>query len=101
MRAWLPRSARYGALALVLVLCLFPFLWMLVISLKRQVEVFAGPSLITPHPAGQNYASLFSQYHMGALLVNSVGVVSASGGAGLPIRPPAAHRLGPFPLPWG
>jgi multiple sugar transport system permease protein len=101
MRAWLPRSARYGALALVLVLCLFPFLWMLVISLKRQVEIFAGPSLIPQHPTGQNYASLFSQYHMGAFLVNSVTVVSASVAASLLIGTPAAYALARFRLPWG
>jgi multiple sugar transport system permease protein len=101
MRAWLPRSARYAALALVLVLCLFPFLWMLVISLKRQVEIFGGPSLIPQHPTAQNYASLFSQYHMGAFLVNSVVVVSASVAASLLIGTPAAYALARFRLPWG
>src|SRR5258708_40243505 len=96
MRAWLPRSARYGALALVLVLCLFPFLWMLVISLKRQVEIFAGPSLIPQHTTGQNYAPLFSQYHMGAFLANRVVAVSASVAADLAVRSPRRYLLARF-----
>lgn len=101
MRPWLPRSARYAVLALVLVLCLFPFVWMLVVSMKRQVDIFAGPSLIPQHPTWENYASLFSQYHMGAFLVNSVIVVSASVAVSLLIGTPAAYALARFRLPWG
>jgi multiple sugar transport system permease protein len=99
MRAPIPRLARYGVIALVVVVCLFPFLWMLIVSLKRQVDIFAGPSLIPQHPTWQNYSSLFSQYHMGSFLLNSIAVVSASVAASLLIGTPAAYALARFRLP--
>ena len=39
------RYARWAAIALVIFGSLFPFLWMLSVSLKRQVDIFGGPSL--------------------------------------------------------
>jgi multiple sugar transport system permease protein len=74
---------------------------MLVVSLKRQVDIFAGPSPVPQHPTWQNYGSLFSQYHMGAFLLNSVAVVSVSVAASLLIGTPAAYALARFRLPGG
>ena len=96
----LSRPARWAAITAVIFACLFPFLWMLSVSLKRQVDIFGGPSL-PEHPTLSNYSQLFTQYHMGAYLLNSVLVVGASVLASLLLGTPAAYALARFRLPGG
>jgi multiple sugar transport system permease protein len=92
---------RWVGIALAVLISLFPFVWMLSVSLKRQVDIFAGPTLIPRHPTLGNYSSLFSQYHMGSYLLNSVIVVGVSVLASLVVGTPAAYALARFKLPWG
>jgi len=94
------RYVRWAAIALVIVGSLFPFLWMLSVSLKRQVDIFGGPSL-PKQPTLSNYTALFTQYHFGAYLVNSILIVGASVLASLLIGTPAAYALARFRLPGG
>jgi multiple sugar transport system permease protein len=94
------RYVRWAAIALVIFGCLFPFLWMLSVSLKRQVDIFGGPSL-PARPTLSNYTALFTQYHFGAYLLNSVLIVGASVLASLLIGTPAAYALARFKLPGG
>ena len=49
------RGARYVALAFAVLVALFPFWWMLVTSLKRPVDIFAGVSLVPQHPTTAKY----------------------------------------------
>jgi multiple sugar transport system permease protein len=95
------RYARWAAIAAAVLISLFPFLWMLAVSLKRQVDIFGGPSLIPRHPTLGNYGALFTQYHMGSFLLNSVVVVGVSVLASLLIGTPAAYALARFRLPGG
>ena len=95
------KYARWAAVALAVFGCLFPFLWMLDISLKRQVDIFGGPSLLPHHATRGNYSALFTQYHMGAYLLNSIVVVGASVFVSLLIGTPAAYALARFTLPGG
>ena len=48
----LVKFATYSALVLISALMIFPFVWMLVSSLKPFEEIFAGDDLFTPaaHP---------------------------------------------------
>jgi len=98
MNRRLSRLFAAGTLAVVLLICLFPFWWMLDVSLKQQVEIFSGRSLIPAHPTLENYTNLFAQYHMGAYLTNSVVVVGVSTLASLFIGTPAAYSLSRFKL---
>lgn len=84
--------------AVVLVICLFPFWWMLNVSLKQQVEIFSGPSLFPANPTLENYTNLFAQYHMGEYLGNSLVVVAVSTLVSLVIGTPAAYALSRFKL---
>lgn len=95
------RYARWAAIAAAVLISLFPFLWMLAVSLKRQVDIFSGPSLVPQHPTLRNYSSLFTQYHMGSFLLNSVVIVGASVFISLLIGTPAAYALARFRLPGG
>src|SRR5918911_1450879 len=78
---------------------LFPFWWMLVTSLKRPVDIFAGVSLVPQHPTTANYSRLFDAYHMGSFLANSLIVVTVSVAASLVLGTLAAYALARFRLP--
>lgn len=95
------RWLRWVALAVAVLVSLFPFWWMLDTSLKRQVDIFSGASLYPQHPTGVNYRLLFSQYHFGAYLTNSVVVVVASVAVSLTLGTLAAYALARFELGFG
>ncbi|WP_018151541.1 carbohydrate ABC transporter permease [Leeia oryzae] len=83
----------YVLVSIVLVACLFPFLYTIGSSLKRGNELFAT-SLWPAHPSLSNYATLFHDQPFGAYLLNSVLV---SGGAvvlSLLVSVLAAYALG-------
>ena len=60
-RRWLLKSAAYVVLIAVSFFMLFPFLWMLVSSLKPFAEIFAGDSFLPRQPTLDNYVRLFEQ----------------------------------------
>ena len=95
------RGLRYVALALALLVALFPFWWLLVTSFKRPVDIFAGASLVPQHPTSENYSRLFGAYHMGQFLENSLIVVTVAVFASLVIGTLAAYALARYRLPWG
>lgn len=98
MRIRWARLLTYLAVAVVMVVCLFPFWWMFILSLKQRVEIFAGFSLFPAKPVLDNYIQLFRQNHMGSFLLNSVIVVAASTFLSLVIGAPAAYALARFRL---
>lgn len=57
----LTKGFTYLALILVSALMVFPFVWMVVSSLKPFNEIFAGTSFFPQNPTLNNYAALFSQ----------------------------------------
>jgi ABC-type glycerol-3-phosphate transport system permease component len=59
--ATLTKGIAYGAVVLVSVFMIFPFVWMLVSSLKPFEEIFAGNTFLPQNPTLANYRSLFEQ----------------------------------------
>jgi ABC-type glycerol-3-phosphate transport system permease component len=55
------RGAAYVGLAAVSVFMIFPFIWMLVSSLKPMPEIFAGDSFLPEAPTLDNYTRLFAE----------------------------------------
>jgi multiple sugar transport system permease protein len=92
------RAITYATIVVVTVICLFPFWWMISLSLKQRVDIFAGFTLIPLHPTLDNYIRLFAQNHMGDFLMNSIVVVAVSTVASLLIGAPAAYALARFRL---
>lgn len=92
------RIITYATSIVVMVICLFPFWWMISLSLKYRVDIFAGFTLFPPHPTLDNYISLFNDHHFGDFLTNSVVVVAVSTAASLLIGAPAAYALARFRL---
>jgi len=88
----------YLTILVVMAVCLFPFWWMIILSLKHRVDIFAGPSLLPPNPTLDNYTQLFNQNHFGSFLMNSIIVVVFSTGLSLLIGAPMAYSLARFRL---
>ncbi|HEX9373511.1 MAG TPA: carbohydrate ABC transporter permease [Roseiflexaceae bacterium] len=88
---------RAALLALALLIALLPIYWMVITSLKQQIEVFAVPPTLLPQqPTLANYVSLFVNRDMGAYLLNSVVVVGVSVLLALVIGSLAAYALARF-----
>ncbi len=91
----------YVALAVAILLSLFPFWWMVDTSLKRPVDIFSGVALWPQQITFDNYARLMNDYHFGSYLLNSLVVVTASVAISLAIGTLAAYALARFRLRFG
>jgi raffinose/stachyose/melibiose transport system permease protein len=66
-------GVRYGLLALYMVICLYPFIWMVSTSLRTSAGVFsAGLSLWVDHPNWQNYKDIWVQTNVPRAAMNTV-----------------------------
>ena len=101
MSARLPRLGLYAGLAIILLIVVFPFWWMVDTSLKHPVDIFGGVTLYPHHPTGDNYSRLFDTYHFGSYLVNSILVVAVSVVVSLTLGTLAAYSLARFRLRLG
>jgi multiple sugar transport system permease protein len=99
--ARLRAAGRWLGLGVAVLVSLLPFWWMLDTSLKRQVDIFGGVSLVPPHPTGENYRRLFSEYHFGPYLFNSMVVVAVAVLVSLVLGTLAAYALARFDLAFG
>lgn len=59
------------ALTVVSLFCIFPFLWMLTLSLKTRAQSY-DPSILFFLPTSENYRAIFSDSSIVSLIVNSV-----------------------------
>ncbi len=91
----------YSALAVALVLTLFPFWWMIDTSLKQPVDIFSGVAFWPQHLTFHNYYRLFHEYNFGAYLTNSIVVVAASVFVSLVLGTLAAYALARFRMRFG
>jgi multiple sugar transport system permease protein len=91
----------YLTLGAAIFLALFPFWWMLVTSLKQPVDIFSHVALWPQQITFNNYDRLFSEFHFGPFLLNSIVIVIASVGVSLVIGTLAAYALARFRLRFG
>ena len=79
--------------ALVLIVALFPFVYMISTSLKHGDALY-DTSLLVAHPALDNYRQLFRDQPFGAYLLNSAVVAGATVALSILVSVPAAYALG-------
>ena len=91
----------YLALAVAILLALFPFWWMVDTSLKRPVDIFSGVALWPQQLTFDNYRRLITDHHFGYFLLNSLIVVSAAVAVSLVLGTLAAYALARFQLGFG
>jgi multiple sugar transport system permease protein len=101
VKARLRRVGLYATIVAILAIALFPFWWMIDESLKQPVEIFSGANLYPHHPTTSNYSQLFSVYHFGSYLENSILVVTVTVFVSLVLGTLAAYSLARFHLRLG
>lgn len=70
------RILAYGALVLLAIIALVPFVWMLSSSVKTNETIFSEPwQIIPPHPQWSNYSKLWHQLPIGRWIFNSAYIV--------------------------
>jgi multiple sugar transport system permease protein len=90
-------ALRLVLLVLALLITLLPVYWMVITSLKTQLEVFAAPPTFAPQrPTLENYVSLFVNRNLGAYLLNSLIIVGTSVLLSVAIGSLAAYALARF-----
>ncbi|MDR7544809.1 MAG: carbohydrate ABC transporter permease [Armatimonadota bacterium] len=76
-RVWVVLA--YGVLALIVVLYLFPFFWMLSTGLKSKAELYRYPPTVAPAaPTAEAFASVLGRRGYSQLLANSLVIALAA-----------------------
>ncbi|MBP1989138.1 carbohydrate ABC transporter permease [Paenibacillus eucommiae] len=99
-----PKSARfsrkaissvtfYVGLLLILGVICFPFLWMILASLKTQVQIMSMDQLFVFSPILNNYQTVFGQYEFVKPIMNSLIIGVASTLLAILLGLPAAYAI--------
>jgi len=83
----------YGTLAGLLAFFLFTLAWMVLSSLKSNVQVTAYPPLWVFRPTFQNYVDVFTKNPFFSYMLNSTIIAVAAVGIGLVCGLPAAYSM--------
>ena len=92
-RRLLSGALLYGAIALVILPFMFIFLWMLLSSLKSNVQQTAWPPLFIFKPTLENYYQVFERVPFVSYAINSVVVSVSATVLGLIFGLPAAYSI--------
>jgi multiple sugar transport system permease protein len=93
----LPRLLLYIAIAVIALIVMFPFLWMLSSSFKTQVDIIASPPRIFSFaPTAANYLRVFQEQNFLRYFVNSSVIGTLAVGASLLLGLPAAYSIARF-----
>ena len=83
-------------LLLVIVVCVFPFYWMVTTSFKEQSAILSATPQLFFHPTLGNYTTAFQKFDIGASLVNSLIVALSTTAISLILGAPAAYAIARF-----
>ena len=86
----------YLAVAGIVLVVLFPFLWMLSSSFKTQVDIISWPPKIFFTPTLQNYEKVFGEQDFLKYFLNSTIVGTSAVGLSLVLGLPAAYSIARF-----
>src|SRR6516162_11231681 len=84
------------ALLLVVVVCVFPFYWMVTASLKQQAAILAPTPQFFFQPTLQNYVDAFTKFDILKSLQNSLFVALVTVLLSLALGTPAAYAIARF-----
>ena len=88
----------YAALVTLAGLFLFPLLWVLGLSLKTRLQVFADPPLFIWWPTLENYVDVLGRSDFLLAFVNTLVVASSAVTFSLCVGVPAAYAFARFPF---
>lgn len=81
------------------VLVIFPFLWMIMTSLKTNTEILFSPWDLPASPQWQNFSNAWTNARIGRYVMNSVIVISMSLTGTLLVSSMAAYVIARFQFP--
>jgi ABC-type glycerol-3-phosphate transport system permease component len=99
-----PRARRleavliYMALTALTLAFLFPLVWVLGLSLKTRLQVFATPPLYLWWPTLENYAAVLTRADFGRAFLNTLIVSGSAVLLSLCVGAPAAYAFARFPF---
>ena len=88
----------YASLAALTVIFLFPLIWVLGLSLKTRLQVFADPPLFLWSPTLENYETVLHRADFLKAFVNSLITSSGAVTLSLCVGVPAAYAIARFPF---
>jgi ABC-type glycerol-3-phosphate transport system permease component len=91
-------AAVYATLAVLALAFLFPLLWVVGLSFKTQIQVFAIPPLLLWTPTLANYAAVLRSDDFLQAFVNSLVISSAAVLLSVCIGVPTAYSMARFPF---
>lgn len=95
---WLQRALVYATLSALVVVFLFPLLWIAGLSLKTRMQTFADPPLYLWWPTFENYADVLGRSDFLVAFVNTILVSGCAVGLSLCVGVPAAYAFARFPF---
>ena len=99
-RTWAAAKGTLFYLSLIVLALgiVFPFIWMVLASLKTQVQIMDMQRLFVFRPTMDNYRQVFTEYSFTKPLFNSLVIALASTLLGLLLGLPAAYSIARFRL---
>jgi multiple sugar transport system permease protein len=97
-RRWLKPVLLWIAVVLIVIFCLFPFYWLINVSLKTGPDL-SGAELLPPNPTLDNYQSIFEDADFTKALRNSVGITTITTALALLFGSFAAYALARLRFP--
>ena len=97
-RRWLRPLLLWGAVVLIVIFCLFPFYWLINVSLKTGPQL-SQADLLPPDPTLDNYQSIFENADFTKALRNSVGITAITTALALLFGSFAAYALARLRFP--
>ncbi|CAH0119736.1 Diacetylchitobiose uptake system permease protein DasC [Paenibacillus sp. CECT 9249] len=83
---------------IVLVIFVFPFVWMLLASFKTQAQIMSTSQTFIFQPTASNYVNVFQQYDFLKYILNSMIVAVGSTILSLALGLPAAYAIAKYKL---
>jgi multiple sugar transport system permease protein len=97
-RRWVKPVLLWLAVVLICIFCLFPFYWLINVSLKSGADL-SQADLVPPNPTFDNYSSIFENSDFTSALRNSVIVTSITTFLALVVGSFAAYALARLRFP--
>jgi ABC-type glycerol-3-phosphate transport system permease component len=88
----------YATLTVLVLVFLFPVIWVLGLSLKTRAQVFSSPPLYLWWPTFHNYADVLARSDFVRAFINTLIVSTSAVALSLGIGAPAAYAFASFPF---
>jgi ABC-type glycerol-3-phosphate transport system permease component len=97
-KRWLETALVYAVLGILALAFVFPLIWVLGLSLKTRLQIFATPPLYLWWPTLENYADVLTRSDFAQAFINTLIVSASAVLLSLCVGVPAAYAFARFPF---